>query len=117
MNPIFEAANEVERACRAKGFLFCFIGGLAVQRRGEPRSERRGTRAFTASSVETRLCIAPASYAGSPRDVYVRIVSSGSVVAARHAGTMLRSANGPITAREMPRSWATSTAGVSAARG
>ena len=37
MNPIFEAANEVERACRAKGFSFCFIGGLAVQRWGEPR--------------------------------------------------------------------------------
>jgi hypothetical protein len=37
MNPIFEAAHEVEQACRAKGFSFCFIGGLAVQRWGEPR--------------------------------------------------------------------------------
>lgn len=37
MNPIFEAAHEVERACRANGFSFCFIGGLAVQRWGEPR--------------------------------------------------------------------------------
>lgn len=37
MNPIFEAAREVERACRAAGFSFCFIGGLAVQRWGEPR--------------------------------------------------------------------------------
>jgi hypothetical protein len=37
MNPIFAAALEVERACRASRFSFCFIGGLAVQRWGEPR--------------------------------------------------------------------------------
>ena len=37
MNPIFAAANEVERACRSAGFSFCFIGGVAVQRWGEPR--------------------------------------------------------------------------------
>ncbi len=37
MNPIFAAALEVEQACRAAGFRFCFIGGLAVQRWGEPR--------------------------------------------------------------------------------
>jgi hypothetical protein len=37
MNPIFEAAYEVEQVCRAEGFSFCFIGGLAVQRWGEPR--------------------------------------------------------------------------------
>lgn len=37
MNAIFEAAIEVEAACRAAGFGFCFIGGLAVQRWGAPR--------------------------------------------------------------------------------
>lgn len=37
MNPIFEAALEVETVCRAEGFDFCFIGGLAVQRWGQPR--------------------------------------------------------------------------------
>jgi hypothetical protein len=37
MNPLFEAAHEVERACLRHGFRFCFIGGLAVQRWGEPR--------------------------------------------------------------------------------
>jgi hypothetical protein len=37
VNPIFAAADEVERACRAAGFSFCFIGGVAVQRWGEPR--------------------------------------------------------------------------------
>ena len=37
MNSIFEAAIEVERVCRAASFEFCFIGGLAVQRWGQPR--------------------------------------------------------------------------------
>ena len=37
MNPIFAAALEVEQICRAARFRFCFIGGLAVQRWGEPR--------------------------------------------------------------------------------
>lgn len=37
MNAIFEAALELEQICRAAGFKFCFIGGLAVQRWGQPR--------------------------------------------------------------------------------
>jgi hypothetical protein len=37
VNPIFAAALEVQEFCRARGFLFCFIGGLALQRWGEPR--------------------------------------------------------------------------------
>ncbi len=37
MNPIFEAASEIERVCRRERFAFCFIGGLAVQRWGQPR--------------------------------------------------------------------------------
>ena len=37
MSPIYAAALEMERACTAEGFRFCFIGGLAVQRWGEPR--------------------------------------------------------------------------------
>ena len=37
MNPIFAAALEVQAACREEGLRFCFIGGLAVQRWGEPR--------------------------------------------------------------------------------
>jgi hypothetical protein len=37
MNKIFAAALEVETICRAAGFRFCFIGGLAVQRWGQPR--------------------------------------------------------------------------------
>ena len=37
ISPIFAAALEIEGACRNAGFSFCFIGGLAVQRWGEPR--------------------------------------------------------------------------------
>ena len=37
MNDVFAAAVEVERVVRAAGFGFCFIGGLAVQRWGQPR--------------------------------------------------------------------------------
>ncbi|MEO8845296.1 MAG: nucleotidyl transferase AbiEii/AbiGii toxin family protein [Kofleriaceae bacterium] len=37
MNPIFAAALEVERVVQAAGFRFCFIGGVAVQRWGQPR--------------------------------------------------------------------------------
>ena len=37
MNPIFAAALEIQEFCVARQFRFCFIGGLAVQRWGEPR--------------------------------------------------------------------------------
>jgi len=37
VNPIFAAALEVQAFCRARGWRFCFIGALAVQRWGEPR--------------------------------------------------------------------------------
>jgi hypothetical protein len=37
VNPLLAAALEVQTFCRAQGWRFCFIGGLAVQRWGEPR--------------------------------------------------------------------------------
>jgi hypothetical protein len=37
VNPIFAAAAEIENFCAARGWRFCFIGGVAVQRWGEPR--------------------------------------------------------------------------------
>ena len=37
MNPIFAAALDVQHFCEARAFRFCFIGGLALQRWGEPR--------------------------------------------------------------------------------
>lgn len=40
MNPIFAAAQEIQDFCRARKWRFCIIGGLAVQRWGEPRFTR-----------------------------------------------------------------------------
>jgi hypothetical protein len=37
VNPIFAAALDVQAFCSSKGWKSCFIGTLAVQRRGEPR--------------------------------------------------------------------------------
>jgi hypothetical protein len=34
---VLEAAAEVQSFCRAQNWRFCFIGGLAIQRWGEPR--------------------------------------------------------------------------------
>lgn len=40
MNGLFAAAEEVQRFCLAESWRFCFIGGLAVPRWGEPRLTR-----------------------------------------------------------------------------
>lgn len=37
MNPLFAAALELQQFFEARDWRFCFIGGLAVQRWGEPR--------------------------------------------------------------------------------
>jgi len=37
LDPILTAAHELERFCASQGWRFCFIGGIAVQRWGEPR--------------------------------------------------------------------------------
>lgn len=40
MNGLFAAANEIQSFLRDAGWAYCFIGGLAVQRWGEPRVTR-----------------------------------------------------------------------------
>ena len=37
LDPIFAAAGDLQEFCEARGWRFCFIGGIAVQRWGEPR--------------------------------------------------------------------------------
>ena len=37
MRDLFLLAGEVQSFCRERGWKFCFIGGLALQRWGEPR--------------------------------------------------------------------------------
>lgn len=38
MNPLYEAALEVQAVLRDRGWRFCIIGGLAVERWGQPRA-------------------------------------------------------------------------------
>ena len=38
MNKIFQAAAELQGVCQSQGWQFCFIGGVALQRWGEPRA-------------------------------------------------------------------------------
>jgi hypothetical protein len=40
MNSVLDAAAELQAFCDSKKWKFCFIGGLAVQRWGEPRNTR-----------------------------------------------------------------------------
>ena len=40
MNPVLAAADELQRFCTRENWSYCFIGGLAVQRWGEPRNTR-----------------------------------------------------------------------------
>ena len=37
MNEVIQAAAELQSVCNSQGWQFCFIGGLALQRWGEPR--------------------------------------------------------------------------------
>jgi sulfur transfer complex TusBCD TusB component (DsrH family) len=37
LSPILEAAIELQAFCRSQGWRFCFIGGVAIQRWGNPR--------------------------------------------------------------------------------
>lgn len=37
MDDLFQTASDVQALCQSYGWQFCFIGGLAVQRWGEPR--------------------------------------------------------------------------------
>ena len=37
MNEVIRAAAELQAVCTAHGWRFCLIGGLALQRWGEPR--------------------------------------------------------------------------------
>src|SRR4051812_30242689 len=37
MRNVFDAAAELQAICQREGWRFCFIGGVAVQRWGQPR--------------------------------------------------------------------------------
>ena len=37
MNEVFKAAAELQTVCESQNWKFCFIGGVALQRWGQPR--------------------------------------------------------------------------------
>jgi len=37
VDKVFQAANELQNLCQSQGWQVCFIGGVALQRWGEPR--------------------------------------------------------------------------------
>ncbi len=39
---VLAAAGEIQAFCQKQGWRFCFIGGVAVQRWGEPRLTLKG---------------------------------------------------------------------------
>jgi hypothetical protein len=40
VNALFAAAVDVQAFCASRGWRWCVIGGLAVQRQGDPRQTR-----------------------------------------------------------------------------
>ena len=51
MNAIFAAAKEVADFMQARGWEYCIIGGLAVQRWGELRTTRKPLRSVRNSTA------------------------------------------------------------------
>lgn len=59
MNPILTAASDIDRFCTELHLRFCFIGGLAVLRWGEPRLTRDVDLTIVASWGEEATVIDP----------------------------------------------------------
>jgi hypothetical protein len=78
VNPIFAAALEIQTFFRARSWRFCFIGGLTVQRWGEPRLTQHvdltlltgvGLEGRTSSRYSTVSRGAALTPASSPSDI------------------------------------------------
>ena len=88
MNPIFSAALEVQEFCRARGLRFCFIGGLALQRWGEPRlTQDIDVTVISGFGHE-------AEYADQFLSAFSHRIPDARAFALRHRVLLLRSGNG-----------------------
>jgi len=102
MNAIFAAALELQRFCERRGWRFCYIGGLAVQRWGEPRMTRDADLTLLAGLGDEETFIDPLleTFAGrrdDARDFALRY----RVLLVRHAnGTPLDIALGGLPFEE-----------------
>lgn len=88
MNPIFAAALDLQGFCDRHGWLSCFIGGLAVQRWGEPRMTRDADLTLLAGFGSEESFIDPLL------DAYPGRMQDARVFALNHRVLLLRHSNG-----------------------
>ena len=88
MNALLEAAIEIQRFLRQAGEKFCFIGGVALQRWGEPR--------FTRDVNLTLLCPFGAEVAPAQRLIaaFAPRIPDAQAFAQQNRVLLLRSASG-----------------------
>jgi hypothetical protein len=88
MNSLFRAARELQEFCDAQGWRSCFIGGLAVQRWGEPR---------LTGDVDVTLLAGfgnEAAFVDPLLDTYEGRIADARDFALRHRVLLLRAAGG-----------------------
>ena len=85
MRDLFLLASEVQSFCRDRGWQFCFIGGLALQRWGEPRlTGDIDLTILTGFGHET-------AYINELCDTYAGRIADAAEFAQRHRGLLLQS--------------------------
>jgi hypothetical protein len=88
MNALFEAANEVCEFMRARRWEFCIIGGLAVQRWGEPRTTLDADMTLLAGWGEEE------GYVTAILDRFESRISDGHAFAVSRRVLLIRASNG-----------------------
>ena len=88
MRDLFLLASEVQSFCRDRGWQFCFIGGLALQRWGEPRlTGDIDLTILTGFGHET-------AYINELCDTYAGRIADAAEFAQRHRVLLLQSEHG-----------------------
>jgi len=88
MNGIFEAAREVCEFMAARGWEYCIIGGLAVQRWGEPRTTLDADVTLLADWGDE------ARYAAALLDRFEARISDAQAFAVERRVVLIRASNG-----------------------
>jgi hypothetical protein len=89
MSGLFDAARDLQKVLEARGWRFCFIGGLAVLRWGEPRFTRDVDVTLLCPFGSEDLVSAPLLELG-----YVGRIADASGFARRNRVLLLQSADG-----------------------
>lgn len=72
LNPLFEAALRLQTFCSNRGWRFCFIGGIAVQRWGEPRFTKDADLTLLTGFGQEELFVDPLLAEFLPRAAHAR---------------------------------------------